>query len=118
MDNKKTNGQTIVEYTMVLSLIMVVILAMQPMIKRAGQGMIKMMADQIGNQHAADQRAFYTLNSIGQEGHLEHALARTQAVMDSQTVEFLGMTNYVSDDRIETDSEQQSNLGFAPKPIP
>ena len=114
--NKNTSGQTIVEYTMVLSLIMVVILAMQPMIKRAGQGMIKLMADQIGNQQEADQRSFYA-NSIT-EGHMERAIARTQAVMDSQTVEFLGMTNYVSDDRIETDSEQQSNLGFAPKPIP
>lgn len=111
-----TNGQTIIEYTLVISIILVVILAMQPMIKRAGQGMIKTMADQIGNQKESDQRSFYA--NAATTGHLEQSITRTEAVMDKQTAEFLGLTRYVYFDNSDADTEQQSNLGFTPDPLP
>ena len=114
--NFRTNGQTIIEYTLVLGIVLTVMIVMQPMIKRAGQGMIKTVADQIGNQEEADQRAFYQ-NAIS-EGHLEFATIQTQGVMDTQTLEFFGLTNHTYSDRMGIDSEQQSNLGFTPDTIP
>ena len=89
---------------------------MQPMIKRAGQGFIKVVADQIGNQEEADQRAFYE-NSITQ-GHMEFAFIESKAIIDTQTAEFSGLINFIRADRTGIDTEQQSNLGFTPNPIP
>ena len=113
MFNQK--GQTIIEYSLLLGIVLVVIIAMQPMIKRAGQGMIKVVADQIGNQQEADQRAFY---NTGTQGHLEQAMTSTRAIVDTTTVEFLNLTNYLHGDVTYIDSEQQSNLGFAPDENP
>jgi len=109
------NGQTLIEYTLLMGIILTVIIAMQPMIKRAAQGMIKVTADQIGNQQEADQRAFY---NTWTKGHMEQALVSTRAVIDTQTVEFLGLTNRIYGDSTRTDSAQQSNLGFSPEVPP
>jgi Flp pilus assembly pilin Flp len=111
-----SQGQTIIEYTVVLGIVVTALIALQPMIKRASQGMIKLVADQIGNQEEADQRAFLA-NSTTQ-GHLEFAFTQMDAVVDTRTVEFLGLTNYIHADVTTIDTEQQSNLGFAPDPLP
>jgi len=116
MDIFSTKGQTLIEYSLVLGIIVTVVLAMQPMIKRSGQAMIKMVADQIGNQREADQRAFYE-NSIA-EGHLDYANAISQSIIDTQTIEFLGATSYVHGDTVTTSSDQSSNIGFTLDPIP
>jgi hypothetical protein len=116
MNETSTKGQTIIEYSLVLGIIVTVVLAMQPMIKRAGQAMIKMVADEIGNQQEADQRAFYE-NSLA-EGHLDYANSISQSIIDTQTVEFMGATSYTHDDLITTSTDQSSNLGFSLDPIP
>jgi len=109
-------GQTIVEYSIVIGIILTVIIAMQPMIKRAGQAMIKLVADQIGNQEEGDQRSFYP-NAVS-DSRLDWAKTKTGAGMDTQTIQFLGSTNYAFSDSTKIDSEQQSNLGFTPEITP
>ena len=116
MDEISIKGQTIIEYSLVLGIIVTVAFVMQPMVKRAGQGMIKLVADQIGNQVEADQRAFYK-NSI-LDGHMEFANLLTQSEQDSRTLELSGATNYLYNDRLRIGSVQQSNLGFTEDPEP
>lgn len=109
-------GQTMIEYSLVVGIILTVIIAMQPMIKRGGQAMIKLVADQIGNQEEGDQRSFYD-NAVS-DSRLDWARTSTDIGMDTQTSQFLGATSYTYSDQIEVDSEQQSNLGFTPEITP
>jgi len=46
-------------------------------------------------------------------GYLEEQYAQSRSMIDRQTTEFLGVTNYSYTDRVEYDMEQQSNLGFS-----
>lgn len=48
-------GQSILEYTMVVALLTVVFFYMGPTIRRGVQMLIKLTADQVGNQMNADQ---------------------------------------------------------------
>lgn len=114
---KMTNsGQTMIEYSLVVGIILTVVIAMQPMLKRGGQAMIKLVADQIGNQEEGDQRSFY--DNVVSDSRLDWARTRTVVGVDTQTSQFLGATDYTSSDLIEVDSEQQSNLGFTPEVTP
>lgn len=105
-----------VEYSIVLGIVLTVVIAMTPMIKRAGQGMIKFAADQIGNQAEGDQRSFYA-NAVS-DSRLDWAYTKTGATVDKTTTQFLGATDYSYADSIDIDSEQQSNLGFTPETTP
>ena len=58
--NKKSSpgrkhAQTFVEYTLMLGVIAGVFIAMSPMVKRASQGMVKVVADKVGAQENAEQ---------------------------------------------------------------
>ena len=59
-------GQSIVEYTMIVTILMLVIFYMGTSIKRGVQSLVKVTADQIGNQQNADQDFNDT-----QQGYLE-----------------------------------------------
>ena len=104
---RQQGGQSMVEYTIVLSIVVLVLFAMNPLIKRTSQGMIKVVADQIGIQNQADQQ-------FDGSGHLQKSLTTTRASMIKETQEFLGTTNYIYDDTIETKVKSQSNLGVRP----
>ncbi len=49
-------GQTILEYTLIAGIITAVLYYMGTGIKRGVQSMVKVAADQVGNQQEADQR--------------------------------------------------------------
>ncbi len=51
----KNQGQTILEYVMLLGLVTIVLVYMSVDMKRAVQSMVKVTADQLGNQVNADQ---------------------------------------------------------------
>jgi len=98
-------AQSILEYTIVLGVIVIIMFAMGPMVKRGAQSMIKLVADQVGVQNNAEQR-------FDESGHLDSSYTATRGSMDKQTLEYLGTTRYVFDDTISTQSNAHMNLGF------
>lgn len=101
-------GQTFVEYTVILGVVTVVLFAMSPMVKRALQGLIKVVADQVGVQQNSDQ-------PFDESGHLESSYTVTRAVQDKATQDLLGITNYIYADATYTNTRALINLGFTPE---
>ncbi len=109
---KKQRAQTILEYTIVIGLIVVIMIAMGPYLQRTIQGSIRLTADQIGFQENADQDF-----SVG---YLERSFATTRTVSNKTTNEGQhgerGTTEYLYDDATNTTSNAQVNLGFIEAP--
>ncbi len=103
--SKEKKAQTIIEYTMILGVIAMILFAMNTMVKRGIQGMIKVVADQVGNQESAEQR-------FDDTGHMETSSAHIRADLDKVTGEFGGVTTYIYGDVTETGSTTVTNLGF------
>lgn len=99
------HAQIILEYTVIAGVIVMVLLAMNVMIKRGVQGMIKVVADQVGNQINAEQR-------FDESGHMESQYTTTRTSLDKTTREFGGVTTYEYDDIMTLDTTTVSNLGF------
>jgi len=115
------DAQTMLEYSIVLSIVALVFIGMQPFLQRGIQGMIKVVGDQIGNQETADQLLFQG-NVIDSQkiaengGYLLSAYSTTRANFDSRTIEDgAGTTTYIFDDMVDTDSNALINLGFSPQ---
>ena len=106
---KNENAQTLLEYSIVVGVIAVIIFAMGPMIRRAAQGMVKTVSDQIGNQKASDQL-------FDDSGHLDEAYSVTRVSVDDETRDRLGTTNYIYDEAVSTTSTSLANLGFTEDP--
>ena len=51
----QNQAQTIVEYTLLIGITIAILLAVTPMIKRGTQGMVKVVADELGTQQNAEQ---------------------------------------------------------------
>jgi uncharacterized protein (UPF0333 family) len=98
-------GQTILEYTILLGVIVIVMSAMGPMLKRGIQSLIKVVADQVGVQQNAEQK-------FDETGHLEASYTSTRGSMDKQTLDFIGQTMYIFNDLTATQSNALINLGF------
>lgn len=87
------------EYTVVLGVVVVVALAMTPLLKRGTQGMIKVVADQIGVQKDSDQK--YNLE---EGGFLQSSITNRSARTYKGIVDVTGNIEYIFDDRVYTDS--------------
>ena len=98
-------GQSILEYTILLGVIVMVMFAMGPMLKRGTQSLIKVVADQVGVQQNAEQK-------FDESGHLEVSYTAARGFTDKQTFDTAGMTTYVFDDVTTTESGALVNLGF------
>jgi len=101
------SGQNLMEYTLLLGVIMIILFTMSPLVKRGSQGMIKFVADQVGNQQASDQ-------SFEEEGgYLVNALTNSSAQMRTETIENVGITGYDYNDSTTTSSSQYLDMGFS-----
>lgn len=100
-----TSGQSILEYSVVLGVVVMVFFAMGPMIKRGTQSFIKVVADQIGTQQNADQK-------FDERGHMDSSYMAVRGSIDKQTFDTNGMITYVYDDVTTTEVNTVSNLGF------
>ena len=96
-------GQTYLEYVLIVTVLLGVLIAMGPMIKRVLQGMILVASDQVGSQINADQ-------SPDQRGTMVQSFIR-QKSMTSKTEGDYG--NYVYNDNILQRMNQVSDLGFS-----
>lgn len=101
---KINKGQSLVEYTAVVGIVIVVFITMNPMIKRGIQGMIRTVADQVGNQEDAEQRF--------NESYLNRST--TEMAVSSSKITQQRLTNLTTtyDESVTTSSDALLNLGF------
>lgn len=113
MRKKKTNlgtkyAQTFVEYTLLLGVMISLLIAMTPMVRRAGEGMVKVVSDHVGVQANAEAIG-------GDYGHLESAHTYTDIESSKNIKERLGTTQYgYDDDTTFTSSTMIMNQGYTP----
>ena len=98
-------AQIFLEYAIICGVSIMVLISMNAMIKRGIQGMIKSVADQIGNQDDAEQQ-------FEDSVYLESQYTSTRSSMDKTTTETMGVTNYIYDDTVTTNTIAATNLGF------
>jgi len=111
-------GQSILEYTMLVAILTVVLYYMGTGIKRGVQSLVKVTADQIGNQQNADQ----DFNDV-QAGWMVGSNSQTEDVNNKQTTEsgYINKTGEVVysmnasfNESSNTVTNSASNGGFAP----
>lgn len=106
MQNSK--GQTMVEYSLLIGIVIAVILAMTPMVKRSAQGMVKIIADEVGYQSNAEQR--------GDEGLINAEIKTSLDRQQQKQESYVGsvhssLTSY--GETTTVDSKTHSNLGVS-----
>ena len=94
------------EYATVLTIVFTVILAMQTMVKRGTQSFIRVVADQIGNQLASEQK-------FDESGHLISAFTGVSASTSKRTRDFAGNITYIFNDAVLTLSNAYMNYGYS-----
>ena len=105
------------EYVIVVTVIALVMIAMSTMIKRGTQGMIKVVADQVGDQIDAEQRFGGGQLNAAQRGDergsfLESSYTSTRRVTSKTKTELIGTTTYTFGDSTSIASETHINMGF------
>ena len=98
-------AQSILEYTILLGVIVMVLFVMGPMIKRSTQSLIKAVADQVGTQQNAEQK-------FDERGHMESSYMSARGSIDKQTFDTAGAISYVFNDVTTARSTTVSNLGY------
>ena len=104
LNRQPVKGQSLLEYSIILGVIVLIIFTMTPTIRRLTQGLIKVMVDQIGSQQNAEQR-------FDDRGHLDSSKVDVRFSSSRETRENFGLINYISVERTETDSSSFLNLG-------
>jgi hypothetical protein len=111
-------GQSILEYTMIVGILTIVLFYMGTGIKRGVQSLVKITADQIGNQQNSDQDFNDT-----QSGYMEASNSSQQEVKNKQVAELgyipvSGNAAYVAsmayNDYSDTITNSITNGGFNP----
>lgn len=106
---KKRQGQTFIEYSIMLGVLVTALVAMTPMMRRGIQGMVKLMADQVGTQQNAEQVG-------GRFGHVINSVSFTEVKQDIETIDRLGVAGKIfKTDQTFTDSSIYLNQGFIEK---
>ncbi len=116
-------AQSLLEYIFLIGIVTMVLFAMNQIFKRGIQGIIKITADQIGNQQNAEQKIIRggaaLVNATQQvdpkAGHLVEAYTSTRANIGKDTRELRGGYDYIFDDLVLTYSNSLVNLGFTNK---
>ncbi len=102
----KKSAQTFLEYAMLVSTVVAVLVSFTPLLRRGAQGMIKVVADQIGNQTDAEQPG-------GLDGQLDEQTTDVTSVTVKRTRENLGEVSYIYDGtNSRTITATSTNLGF------
>lgn len=103
--SKSNIAQSLMEYTIVISIVTAVLVAMNTFLRRGVQGMVKLLADEVGNQQEAEQ------DFSEESGHLESSDSVTKVTSIKITQQELGNITYGYGERIETFSVMNSFLG-------
>ena len=102
----QNSAQSILEYSLLLGMVVVVLITMSPGVKRSIQSMVKLTADQIGTQQNAEQIV------TPESGYLISSTALIQSISNKQVSETFGDITYNLDDRTVTNETTGTSLGF------
>jgi len=106
MKKHSVEGQSFLEYTMIIGVVVMVLTVMAPMMKRSIQAMVKVVADQVGNQQESDQEV------DPMEGYLVFSNTTVQSRARKTESSFGGDITYTYGDRTAITTDQSSELGF------
>ena len=119
MINKNFQAQVLLEYIIIIGIVTIVLFAMFHAAKRGIQSVVKITADQVGNQQSADQvSGVPTGNAFNPDlsaisGYLVEMNSATQANNRKQTKENAGDISYIYDESVLTVTNSVTNLGFS-----
>ena len=102
-------AQSIVEYTMIISIVIVVLSYMGTSIKRGMQSLVKVTADQVGNQQNAEQDF-----NDAQSGYMQNTVTSTQEINNRQVNDTYGVVNIQYDEFSNSTTNAYTNGGFSP----
>ncbi len=121
-------GQTVLEYIIFLSVVTVALFFMGPAIKRGLQGLVKVTADQIGNQELAEQRVnkpqgnglnnpdpdeiLSRTTPVEYDGYLVESSIKTNITSGRVVKDVAYTSNIIEDQRVETITNSVTDLGF------
>lgn len=103
---KRLHGQGVLEYVLLVGIVVVALIAMTQVIKRATQSLIRSGFAQIGAQVNADQ------SFSNRAGFLNAQDSFTSDDNQRQVVDRVGILNYIHLDRSNTNTNTLVNLGF------
>lgn len=97
-------GQTMLEYLLLIGVVTLVLVSMGTDFKRGLQSMVKVTADQLGNQEGAEQ------NFNEQSGILINSLTKNRQVRGKLLNEVQGVLNYRQAEYSETLTQSLTNV--------
>jgi predicted PurR-regulated permease PerM len=104
-------GQSVLEYTIIVGIVTVVLYYMGTSVKRGMQSLVKVTADQVGNQQNADQ----DFNDI-QQGYMQSSNSTVQESKSKKVTELGNSTAYAGNTSYNESSYSTSktitNAGF------
>lgn len=110
-------GQTVLEYTIIVGIVTVVLFYMGTGIKRGVQSLVKVTADQVGNQQNSDQDFNDT-----RQGYMQGSNSTDQEAKNKQTAELgyvpasgnaVEITNIAYNESTDTITNTITNGGFS-----
>ena len=103
---KKYQAQTFLEYVLMITVITAIMIAMSTTLRRSVQGMVKVVADQVGFQQNAEQK--------GESGYLKHMNTLVRRDQITTVKDRLGNVTYFYDkDQTESQTFVLTNLGYS-----
>jgi len=103
---KTLHGQSVLEYLLLVGIIVVVLFSMMQQIKRGSQSLLKVAADELGNQQNSDQ----TFDN--KQGYLEYSNMIGTFESQKQMTDRVGVINYILEDKQSVILDEKTNLGF------
>ena len=100
-------GQNVGEYVLVVSIVIAFVMVMFPMVKRGTQSIIKVTADQIGNQKNAEQ------DFSAATGYTVNVSSAAHSYGQSTRMELPGAIETGVADTTDSTSESVTNEGFS-----
>jgi hypothetical protein len=105
-NSKRLHGQSILEYVLLIGIITVALFAMMQMVKRGTQSLVKVAADEIGNQSNSDQ------SFDNRQGYLDSSNSLMDSSGRKNVLERIGVINYVTSETQTTLSNTITNMGI------
>lgn len=110
-------GQTILEYTIIVGIVTVVLFYMGTGIKRGVQSLVKVTADQVGNQQNSDQDFNDTRQSFMEGSNSVTQDSKNKQTTESGFIPVSGNAVYVTNtgfnESTETEANTITNGGFS-----
>lgn len=99
-------GQSVVEYSLLLGVVIAVVVLLTPMIKRATQSMVRVVADELAEQQNAEPKTDGGLIYTNMKAAIDRQQGRQEWY--SNTVHSV-QTSY--DDTVQTNTQSAADLG-------